>query len=38
VEVSIIPPSFNNEKVRELMRELEKISPENPREKIEGAH
>jgi DnaJ-class molecular chaperone len=38
VEVSIIPPSFNDERVRELMRELEKISPENPREKIEGAH
>ena len=38
VEVSIVPPSFNDEGIRELMRELAKISPENPREKMEGAH
>lgn len=34
VEVYIVPPAFNNEKVRELMRELEKISEENPRDKL----
>jgi len=34
VEVSIVPPPFNDERTRELMRELEKISPQNPREKI----
>jgi len=34
VEVSIVPPPFNDEKIRELMRELEKISGQNPREKI----
>jgi len=37
VEVSIVPPPFNDEKIRELMRELEKISPKNPREKM-GIH
>lgn len=36
VEVSIIPPPFNDERIRELMRELEKISPSNPREKLEA--
>jgi molecular chaperone DnaJ len=36
VEVSIVPPSFNDERIRELMRELEKVSQENPREKMEG--
>jgi molecular chaperone DnaJ len=35
VEVSIVPPPFNDERTRELMRELEKISPQNPREKME---
>ena len=35
VEVSIVPPPFNDERTRELMRELEKISPQNPREKLE---
>jgi len=34
VEVSIVPPPFNDERTRELMRELEKISPQNPREKM----
>lgn len=37
VEVSIVPPPFNDEKIRELMRELEKISHQNPREKM-GIH
>ncbi len=37
VEVSIVPPPFDNERIRELMRELEKISGENPREKM-GIH
>lgn len=37
VEVSIVPPPFNNERIRELMRELENISGENPREKM-GVH
>ncbi len=31
VEVYIVPPSFNDERVRELMRELQKVSTENPR-------
>jgi molecular chaperone DnaJ len=35
VEVSIVPPPFNDERIRELMRELEKISQQNPREKFE---
>jgi molecular chaperone DnaJ len=37
VEVTIVPPPFNDERTRELMRELEKISPQNPREKM-GFH
>jgi len=37
VEVSIVPPPFNDERTRELMRELEKISPQNPRKKM-GFH
>jgi len=37
VEVSIVPPPYNDEKIRELMRELEKVSAQNPREKI-GIH
>jgi molecular chaperone DnaJ len=36
VEVSIVPPPSNDERIRELMRELEKISKENPRRKMEG--
>jgi len=34
VEVSIVPPSFHDERIRGLMQELEKISPQNPREKL----
>lgn len=34
VEVSIVPPPFDNERIRELMRELEKISGKNPRDKM----
>lgn len=37
VEVSIVPPPFNDERIRELMRELERISGENPRNKM-GIH
>ncbi len=37
VEVSIVPPPYNDERIRELMRELQKISTQNPREKI-GIH
>lgn len=35
VEVSIVPPPFGDEKIRELMKELQKISTVNPREKLE---
>ncbi|UCC41506.1 MAG: molecular chaperone DnaJ [Candidatus Aminicenantes bacterium] len=35
VEVSIVPPPFNDERIREMMRELEKISQQHPREKFE---
>ncbi len=34
VEVTIVPPPFNNERIREIMREIERISGENPRKKI----
>ncbi len=37
VEVSIVPPPFNDQRIRELMHELEKISGKNPREKM-GIH
>jgi DnaJ-class molecular chaperone len=37
VEVSIVPPPFDDEKIRELMKELQKITKENPREKL-GVH
>jgi molecular chaperone DnaJ len=37
VEVSIVPPPFNDERIRDMMRELEKISGQNPREKM-GIH
>lgn len=36
VEVTIIPPPFEDQRVRELMKELERISPQNPRENLEG--
>jgi molecular chaperone DnaJ len=32
VEVSIVPPPFADQRVRELMKELEKVSGANPRE------
>lgn len=35
VEVTIMPPPFENEKIRELMKELQKIETSNPREKWE---
>jgi molecular chaperone DnaJ len=34
VEISIVPPAFNDERIRELMRELQRISGQNPREKM----
>jgi len=34
VEVTIVPPSFNNERIREMMKELQSIPQENPREKL----
>jgi len=34
VEVTIVPPPFGDQRVRELMKELEKIASENPRAKI----
>ena len=34
VEVTIVPPPFNDEKIRDLMKELQEISSENPREKL----
>jgi molecular chaperone DnaJ len=37
VEVSIVPPPFNDQRIRELMRELESLSGENPRDKM-GIH
>ena len=33
VEVSIVPPPFDNERIRQLMREIDEISHQNPREK-----
>ncbi len=37
VEVTIVPPPFEDQRIRELMKELERISPANPREKM-GIH
>jgi molecular chaperone DnaJ len=37
VDVFIVPPPFNDERIRELMKELQTISKENPREKL-GVH
>jgi molecular chaperone DnaJ len=34
VEVFIVPPPFNDQRVRELMKELETLSGENPRDKM----
>lgn len=37
VEVNIVPPSSHDVRVREIMKELQDISKENPREKL-GVH
>jgi len=34
VEVSLVTPPFNNERIRELMKEMARISQQNPREKL----
>jgi molecular chaperone DnaJ len=34
VEVSIVPPPFEDQRIRELMKELEKLYGENPRDKM----
>jgi molecular chaperone DnaJ len=34
VEVAIVPPPFENQRVRELMKELERLSGPNPRENM----
>jgi molecular chaperone DnaJ len=34
VEISIIPPPFNDERIREMMKEIEKIAGQNPRAKL----
>jgi molecular chaperone DnaJ len=34
VEVNIVPPSYQDVRVREIMKELQDISKENPREKL----
>lgn len=34
VEVSIVPPPFNNQKIRELVEEIDKVSEQNPRENL----
>jgi len=36
VEVSIVPPSFEDQRVRDLMKELERVSGPNPRGEQEG--
>ncbi|MGZ4886585.1 MAG: DnaJ C-terminal domain-containing protein, partial [Candidatus Aminicenantales bacterium] len=36
VEVAIVPPPFEDQRVRELMKELEKLSGPNPRDAIGG--
>jgi molecular chaperone DnaJ len=36
VEVAIVPPPFEDQRVRELMKELERISGPNPRENTGG--
>ena len=37
VEVSIVPPPFADQRVRDLMKELEKLSGENPRAGMRGS-
>lgn len=34
VEVIIVPPPSNDERIREMMRELQRIAPQTPREKL----
>jgi len=34
VEVSIVPPPYNDQRIRELMKELQRISQQNPRDKM----
>ena len=34
VEVAIVPPAAHDQKVKELMKELARLSTENPREKL----
>jgi molecular chaperone DnaJ len=36
VEVAIVPPPFEDQRVRELMKELEKLSGPNPRDTMGG--
>jgi len=36
VEVTIVPPPFSDQRIRELMKELEKIGGENPRSGMGG--
>jgi molecular chaperone DnaJ len=36
VEVSIVPPPFGDQRVRELMKELDRLSGPNPRENMGG--
>jgi len=37
VEVAIVPPPFEDERIRELMKELEKLSGPNPRDAMGGS-
>lgn len=34
VEVTIVPPPFNDQRIRELMKELESLAGQNPRENL----
>jgi len=34
IEVAIVPPAASNQKIKELMKELARLSAENPREKL----
>ncbi|HMA53160.1 MAG TPA: molecular chaperone DnaJ, partial [Acidobacteriota bacterium] len=33
-EVYIVPPPFDNERIREMMKELERLSGPNPRQTV----
>jgi DnaJ-class molecular chaperone len=37
IEVAIVPPPWNDQRVRELMKELEKVAGENPRRDLGGS-